>query len=151
MMALAGDYRVMAKGRFYFGLMEIDLGLAPVGVVAMMTHVLGGRMAERVLLGGERCTPEQALSLGLVDEVVESETLMTRAMEQARLLGSKPAAGYRRLKQYARQVVAERMQSRDAAHFDDLVEQWFAEETQQRVIAAVQRMAKSETAPTPRG
>lgn len=32
MMALAGDFRVMAKGRIVFGLMEIDLGLAaPMG------------------------------------------------------------------------------------------------------------------------
>lgn len=32
MMALTGDYRLMTSGRFYIGLMEIDLGLAaPIG------------------------------------------------------------------------------------------------------------------------
>lgn len=143
MMALAGDYRIMASGRFAVGLMEIELGLAsPIGVVAMLAHVLGGRTVERVLFAGARYTPEQARDLGLIDEVVERERLMDRAVEQARLLGSKPSGGYRRLKRYARQAVAERMQSLDAAHLDDLVEQWFAPETQRLVVAAVERMTK---------
>ncbi len=50
MMALAGDYRVMAKGKFAFGMMEIDVGLA---------------------------------ALGLVDELVEPERLMERAVEHS--------------------------------------------------------------------
>lgn len=151
MMALAGDYRLMANGRFAIGLMEIDIGLAaPRGVVEMITHVLGGRLAERILFSGERYNPDKALQLGLIDEVVEPEGLMHRAIERARLLGGKPPAGYRRLKRYARQAVVDRMQSLDAAHLDDLVEQWFAEETQRLVAAAVHRMAKPGAAAAPR-
>ena len=94
MMALAGDYRVMAKGRSAFGLMEIDVGLAaPIGVVEMIRHLVGGRVTERMLFNGERFTPERALAPGLVDEVVEPERLMDRALEEARLLGgSRPEA-----------------------------------------------------------
>ena len=143
MMALAGDYRLMANGKFYVGLMEIELGLAsPIGVVAMLTHVLGGRGAERILFRGERYAPEQARAFGLVDEVVEKGVLMDRAMEHARLLGRKPVAGYQRLKRYSRQAIIERMQALDAAYLDDLVEQWFAPETQELVTAAVRRMTK---------
>jgi Delta3-Delta2-enoyl-CoA isomerase len=149
MMALAGDYRIMANGKFYVGLMEIELGLAsPIGVVAMLAHVLGGRGAERVLFRGERYLPEQARAFGLVDEVVETGLLMDRAMEHARLLGQKPAAGYRRLKRYSRQATVERMQALDAAHIDDLVEQWFAPETQELVTTAVRRMTKPAPAAT---
>jgi Delta3-Delta2-enoyl-CoA isomerase len=146
MMALAGDYRVMANGKFYVGLMEIELGLAsPISVVAMLAHVLGGRDMERVLFRGERYAPEQARALGLVDEVVEADALIDRAMEHARLLGQKPVAGYRRLKRYSRQTIVEKMQALDEAYLDDLVEQWFAPETQELVTAAVRRMTK----PTP--
>ena len=143
MMALAGDYRIIANGKYSVGLMEIELGLAsPIGVVTMLAHVLGGRGAERVLFRGERYSPEVAREVGLVDEVVEKSALMYRAMEHARQLGQKPAAGYRRLKRYSRQAIVDRMQLLDAAHFDDLVEQWFAPETQELVGAAVRRMAK---------
>jgi len=147
MMALAGEHRVMAQGPFYVGLMEIELGLAtPIGVVAMVPHVLGGRLAERVLFRGERHTVEQALALGLVDDVVERDRLMDRAIDHARLLGAKPPAGYRRLKGYARRDVAERMAALDAAHLDDLVEQWFSAETQRRVTAAVEHLTARTTA-----
>jgi len=147
MMALAGDYRLMAKGRFSFGLMEVDVGLAaPIGVVEMIRHIVGGRVAERMLFSGERFTPERALALGLVDEVVEPERLMDRALEEAHLLGGKPTGGYQRLKQYARQALAERMRTLDAAHLDGLVEQWFSEETQRLVTAAVERMTKPAAA-----
>jgi Delta3-Delta2-enoyl-CoA isomerase len=148
MMALAGDYRAMAKGRFAFGMMEIDVGLAaPIGVVEMLRHFLGGGAAERVLFTGERFTPESALALGLVDELVEPEKLMERAFEQARLLAQKPAGGYRRLKRYSREALAARMHSLDDAHVDELVDQWFSEETQRLVTVAVERMRKPAAAP----
>ena len=147
MMALAGDYRLMANGRYAFGLMEIDVGLAaPIGVVEMMRHFLGGHVTERVLFSGQRFTPEQALALGLVDEVVEPERLMDRAIAQASLLASKPAGGYGRLKRHARQALAERMRALDAAQLDDLVEQWFSADTQRLVGVAVERMNKPAAA-----
>jgi enoyl-CoA hydratase/carnithine racemase len=143
MMALAGDYRVMAKGKFAFGMMEIDVGLAaPIGVVEMLRHFFDGRVAERVLFSGERFSPESALALGLVDELVEPERLMERTLEWARLLACKPMGGYRRLKRYSRQALAARMHALDDAHLDELVDQWFSEETQRLVGAAVQRMRK---------
>jgi len=147
MMAFAGDYRIMAKGRFALGMMEIDVGLAaPIGVVEMVRHFLGGRVTERVLVSGERFTPENALSLGLVEELAEPAQLMDRALVQARALAQKPAAGYRRLKRYSREALAERMQALDDAHLDELVDQWFSEETQRLVAAAVQRMKKPAAA-----
>lgn len=147
MMALAGDYRMMAKGRAMFGMMEIDVGLAaPIGVVEMLQHVLGGRLAERVLFSGARFSAEDALALGLVDELVEPETLVDRAIKKARALADKPSGGYRRLKRYARQALATRMQTLDDAHLDELVDQWFSEETQRLVTAAVQRLKKPAAA-----
>ncbi len=53
MMAAAGDYRVLMGERSRVGLMEVDLGLAPpIGVVQMLAHVFGGRVAERLLSSG---------------------------------------------------------------------------------------------------
>ena len=64
----------MAKGRFACGMMEIDVGLAaPIGVVEMLRHFLGGRIAERVLFSGERFTPANALSLGLRGGMVRTD------------------------------------------------------------------------------
>ncbi len=67
-------------------------------------------------------------------------------IEKARLLASKPPAGYQRLKRYLRQGVAERMRSLDESHFDELVEQWFAEDTQKKLVAAVEQLTKPKKA-----
>ena len=142
-LALTGDYRLMAKGRNYMGLIEIDIGLAlPIGAVTMITHVCGGHIAELILSSGERFTPEKALELNLIDELVDKEMLLDRAVERAQLLGSKPPSGYRRLKRYLRQGVVEKMKSLDEAHLDDMVDQWFDDETQKYVSAAVKQMTK---------
>lgn len=142
-MALTGDYRIMARGQFYIGLIMLDLGLAaPVGVVEMASHVLGMRTAERLLRTAEVYLPEQGLGLGLVDEVVERELLMTRAVAHARFLGDKPAGAYGMLKRYSRHALAERMRLLDAAHVDDLVSLWFTEETQRRLVEVVERITK---------
>lgn len=149
MMALTGDYRIMVRGRYYTGLMEIDLGLpAHAGVVRMMRHVLGGRVAERVFHGGENYLPEQAVEIGLIDEIAEPGGLLARAAERARLLGEKPPLAYRTLKRFSREAVVEEMRALDAAHVDELVTIWFAEETQRLLAAAVERLVKkAPTAP----
>ena len=46
-----------------------------------------------------------------------------------------------------RQALAARMHALDDAHVDELVDQWFSEETQRLVTAAVQRLSKLATAP----
>lgn len=148
MVALAGDHRIMADGDHEIGMTGIDVGLAaPVGIVEMLRHFFGARIAERVLFGGERFTPRQAMALGLVDELVEPQRLLDCAFEAARRSACKPAAGYRRLKRYARQALAARMHNLDEAHLDDLLDQWFSEETQRLVGAAVQRTNKLSAAP----
>lgn len=107
----------------------------------MMSHVLGGRIAERLLYAGENFLPEQALELGLVDELVDRDGLMQRALDRARLLGSKPPGAYETLKRYSRNAVVERMRQLDATSVDDILASWFAPDTQRLLRAAVERLA----------
>ncbi len=143
-LALTGEYRIMAEGAAY-GLVEIDVGMAvPASVAAMLEHTLGPRLAARVLVGGECYAAEQALHLGLVDEVVERRRLMERAVDHARFLGGKPPEAYRRLRRFLRQGLADRMEALDASHLHEFVDQWFSEETQLRLRARVEQMASAK-------
>lgn len=146
MMAATGESRLFANGPYRMGLMEIDLGLAAfIGVVEMFKYLFGGRITERMFLEGSVYSPEEALRIGLVDEVVEPGELLDRAITVASRLGSKPRAGYHRLKRYLRGATAERMRELDEAHFDELLEQWFEEETQARLQAQVDRLKSPKT------
>src|SRR5690606_8294461 len=79
-LALCCDYRVMASGLFSIGLNETQVGLvAPDGIQHRLRRVVGPRQAERRLVTGELVQAEQALALGLVDELVEVDHVATRA------------------------------------------------------------------------
>ncbi len=149
-MALAGEARVMARGPYRIGLMEIDLGLAaPISVALMVRSLFGGRLAGEMLLGGATWEPDEAHALGIVDEVAEPPQLLERAMARAQVFADKPPAGYRRLKHYLRGEVAERMERLDEAHNEELVRQWFDPEVQAALRAAVESMTRPKGAGSP--
>lgn len=88
--ALACDYRVMARcplGKperpYRIGLNETKLGIvAPAWVMPAYAQVLGPRTAERMLQLGETPTADDALTIGLVDAVVEEDKVMETAIKE---------------------------------------------------------------------
>jgi len=80
--ALACHHRVAAEGRYEIGLPESTLGLLPGGGGVTRTVRMFG-IADalmKVLLQGPRMKPAKALGLGLVDEVVAPDDLMSTAI-----------------------------------------------------------------------
>ncbi|CCW65870.1 unnamed protein product, partial [Phytomonas sp. EM1] len=80
--AMGCDYRVMARGPkgdaksrlFRIGLNETKLGLTtPPWAMPAYAYLLGSRQAERLLQLGETPTADEALRIGLIDEVAEDE------------------------------------------------------------------------------
>ena len=80
--ALACHHRVAADGRYEIGLPEASLGLLPGGGgVTRTVRMLGIADAlMKVLLQGPRMKPAKAQGLGLVDEVVPADDLMSTAI-----------------------------------------------------------------------
>jgi 3,2-trans-enoyl-CoA isomerase len=77
MLALSCDYRLMdasPKNRSNIGLNESHLGIvAPPWMCQQYIDALGHRKAELALLSGILFPPEQALKIGLVDELVRAD------------------------------------------------------------------------------
>lgn len=143
LIAVGTDYRFMAKGKFQIGLREIDLGISiPIGTMAMLTYALGYRNVERVVYSGQSFSPEEALELGLVDELVEPEPLMERAMEKARFLASKPSQCFKMDKEYLKNATLEWMEAKDPQHLKEWVDCWFSEECQESVAKVVHQLTK---------
>src|SRR5690606_6058680 len=71
LLALACDYRVAAHDpKIRIGMTALSLGLVyPPIALAILRYRLPRHTIERVLLGAERFGPEQALALGIVDEL----------------------------------------------------------------------------------
>ncbi|WMC11114.1 enoyl-CoA hydratase [Oceanimonas pelagia] len=81
--ALACDLRIAAE-RAVMGLPEARVGLLPcAGGTQLLPHLVGEAWAKRLILCGERLKAEQALHIGLVEEVMPKSELLARAMALA--------------------------------------------------------------------
>jgi Delta3-Delta2-enoyl-CoA isomerase len=83
-LAIHGDYRIMAQGEFRIGLNEVQVGLFPGPLIhGGFRRLVGGRAAQ-LLTRGVLMDPSEALRVGLVDELCNPADVSSRALAVAR-------------------------------------------------------------------
>ena len=88
-MAMSCDIRV-ASEKARFGQPEISLGLIPGGGgTQRMPRLVGLGNAMKLILTGDMIRADEALRIGLIDEVVAHENLRARTLELASAIASK--------------------------------------------------------------
>lgn len=102
-----GDYRVMAAGTGRIGIPELVVG---VPFPALPFEIMAARLTPSVfrdlVLSGRVVSPQEAVTLALVDEVVEPNTLIDRAVEHAARLSRIPPTTFALTKRaFARQIL----------------------------------------------
>lgn len=122
--ALACDLLV-AEEQAQLGLPETSVGLLPCGGGTQRLHGrVGDGWARRMVLCGERLRAEQALSIGLVDEVVPRGDAVARALQLAgQVVRQSPdaVAAAKRLLQQAAGGSAAEVYGRERAPFVSLI------------------------------
>lgn len=83
-LAIHGDYRVMALGDYRLGLNEVQVGLIPGPPIHGAFRRLVGGQASQLLTRGALVDPATALRVGLVDELCDASQVAQRALEVAR-------------------------------------------------------------------
>eukprot|EP00879_Flechtneria_rotunda_P007536 GHRR01007905.1.p1 GENE.GHRR01007905.1~~GHRR01007905.1.p1 ORF type:complete len:265 (+),score=67.77 GHRR01007905.1:545-1339(+) len=101
--SLCCDTRIMTSTGS-IGLNEVALGIpVPKYWAGVMSQVVGHAAAEKLLLSGTMVSPQKALQLGLIDEIVQdSQQLLPRAHEIIAKLVKLPASARAQTKQYLR-------------------------------------------------
>jgi enoyl-CoA hydratase/carnithine racemase len=98
-LALAADYRVVADDAL-LGQPEVQLGIMPgSGGTQRLTRLIGPSRAKNLLMTGRRVGADEALRLGLVDEVVPAARVLEAALDYARRLAEGPAAALEAIKE----------------------------------------------------
>ena len=87
-LAMACDYRI-ASTKAVFGQPEILLGIIPGGGgTQRLPRLVGASRAKEIMITGRQVKADEALNIGLANEVVEPDALMARALELANSVAS---------------------------------------------------------------
>ena len=141
-LAIFCDRRVMAEGRYAIGLNEVQVGIPlPPALFGALQRVVGQRAAERLAVAGEMVSPDEALRVGLVDELSPPEEVVERALEWCRGLLALPRGPMLRTRDRARADLRRLLEGGDEGEVAGLVDDWFGEETQAALHAMVARLA----------
>jgi 3,2-trans-enoyl-CoA isomerase len=137
------DFRVAAYGEWKLGLNEVQVGLPlPPVIFAGLRRLVGAHQAERLAVGGLLISPDEAARIGLVDEVVPLDQVLSRTLDWSRGLLALPVDAMAATRRRARADLVELF----AASFDlelELVNAtWWSPEAQTTLRVLVQRLAR---------
>ncbi|MFN8581721.1 MAG: enoyl-CoA hydratase-related protein [Gemmatimonadaceae bacterium] len=105
-LAMACDVRLAALSAT-FGQPEINLGIIPGGGgTQRLPRLIGLGAALKLVLTGEPIPANEALRLGLVEEVLSSEELLSRAVLLATRMASRPAVAVAAAKEATRAAMS---------------------------------------------
>lgn len=144
-LACCADRRLMARDSGRVGVTELQVGVAfPSLAFEAVRLVAVPRFFSEVIYGASTYPPEAAFERGLIDEIVEPDTLMERAVGAAQLLAALPAPGFAMTKRQMHAPANERL-AHDGKNIDAAVEDlWTTAEVTERIKAYVARtLAKS--------
>ena len=141
--ALACDQRVMAAGPFKIGRNEVRGGLPmPFSVLALATHAVGARTAERMVVSGELVDPATALAWGLVDEVVAPEQVVARAVARAASLTGAPRMAQQMTREAARRDLIEQVHHGVVEDPARLLGAWYDDDTRAALAELARRISR---------
>ena len=139
-LALHCDYRVAALGNWKIGLNEVQVGLAvPSTILQALADQVGLRRARRLTTAGRMVEMNEALEIGLVDELVAAESVVERALDWCRELTRLPPIAMNETRRLGKADLLAMLAAADDA--TTATEYWFSDETQAAMHALVERLS----------
>jgi len=136
------DWRVGAQGDFKLGLSEVQVGIVlPPIILSALRRQVGPRQAERLAVTGVLISPQEALSIDLVDELASVEHVVSRALEWCQGVLALPAEAMAATRSNARADLVGLFDNLES-ELDAVTEGWSRPQTQHALHAMVERLGK---------
>jgi 3,2-trans-enoyl-CoA isomerase len=141
-LAVFGDYRIMSRGSFKTGVNEVQVGLVvPPQVYRALVRLVGPRQAERITVAGELLEAQQALDIGLVDELADDpDDVVARSIAWCERHLALPRHAMSLSREMARADVRSWFDESRDLQVGRFVDIWFETETQNTLRALVERL-----------
>jgi 3,2-trans-enoyl-CoA isomerase len=141
--ALACDARIMAEGKYIIGLNEVPVGIiVPNSIFNLYSFWLGKANATRSLLEGKLFNPEAALAIGLVDEVVKQESILTAAERNARKYMAFEGHTWRQSKLNIRRDLIASTSADQSSDLAIMLKQWWSPSTRAILKTIIDNLQK---------
>lgn len=145
--ALACDARIMAQGKYIIGLNEVPVGIiVPQSIFKLYSFWIGDANASRSLLEGKLFSPDEASAIGLIDEVVNPESILTAAERKIRKYMAFEANTWQQSKLNIRKALIAEAQKDQKEDLQKMLVQWWAPSTRailKTIIDSLQNKSKS--------
>jgi len=133
-LALACDLRVMAEGKAKIALNELTFGsTAFTSIVEMLRYTVGPANAQKLLYSGKMNTAEEALAIGLVDEIRPAEEVLNAANNYMSGLSSLDADAFKSVKMLLRKTAYELIEAEEERAVSEFVDIWYSERTRRNL------------------
>ena len=130
----AADQRLMAEGTARIGIPELQVGVPfPPIALEIMRFATPPQYFQTIVYRADTHEPRAALTLGLIDEVVEPDTLLDRALARAERLASVPAETFAITKREVRRPALVRIRALEQTVGREVRAQWLEPRTLDRI------------------
>jgi enoyl-CoA hydratase len=139
-LTLACDYRIGAHGDYKLGLAEARVGVPfPVSAMSIVQSELSPSIARTMVLTARNYTPQEAQSLGVLDELHPVNLLVSRAMEIAEEMAALPNQIFSRIKRQLRAATLSRIDDAMSHRKEPMLDSWLTDETRAASAEALKR------------
>ncbi|WP_395626730.1 enoyl-CoA hydratase/isomerase family protein [Daejeonella sp.] len=140
-LSLCCDYRIMAEGKFIIGLNEVPVGIiVPESIFHLYSFWLGQANAYRFLLEGKLMNTQEALASGLIDEVVNPESILHAAERKMLTYIQLERNTWQQSKINMRQELLTKISKDPAEMLGPMLAQWWSPSTRSILKTIIQNL-----------
>ncbi len=141
-LALCADWRLIARGA-QIGLNEVKVGVPlPWSVSLLLRHSVAPAFQTRVALLGRNFEGDDAVAVGLADELHATEGFRDAALRRLEEFTDKDAYSFATTKAYLRADALAWMKAHEQARLDEWLDAWFSPATRARIHKTTDALSK---------
>jgi enoyl-CoA hydratase/carnithine racemase len=136
----------MAEGKFIIGLNEVPVGIiVPESIFHLYSFWLGQPNAYRFLLEGKLLNTQQALASGLIDEVVNPESILHAAERKMLTYIQLERNTWQQSKMNMRKELLEKVSQDPTDMLEPMLAQWWSPSTRSILKTIIQNLQQKST------
>ncbi|MGB2692595.1 MAG: enoyl-CoA hydratase/isomerase family protein [Thermodesulfobacteriota bacterium] len=133
-LALACDYRVMVSPKAKIALNEMTFGSSLFSCVTeTLQYAVGNKNSEKIVYSGKMHSAQEALSLGLIDQIANEDQFSQLVSEVAQDFAGKDKTAFASIKKMLKQETLNRIESRERETISEFVDIWYSQDTRENL------------------